>query len=90
MAWACVRGALVETIFGFPVTDGEDMPAFTGAGTRDRLRRLQRGYTIVDRLGITVIRDNITQPGFVKFNMRKRVGGGAVNFEAVKFLSFEA
>jgi HK97 family phage major capsid protein len=35
-----------------------------------------------------VIRDNITQPGFVKYHMRKRVGGGAVNFEAVKFLKF--
>jgi predicted phage gp36 major capsid-like protein len=48
----------------------------------------EEAYTIVDRLGITVVRDNITQPGFVKYHMRKRVGGGALNFEALKFLTF--
>jgi HK97 family phage major capsid protein len=55
------EGALVETMFGFQVVDGEDMPAFTTSTTRShRLRRLRRGYTIVDRLGVSVIRDNIT------------------------------
>lgn len=83
------EGALVETIFGHPVVDGEDMPAYT---TADALAiafgDFAEAYTIVDRLGFAVIRDNITQPGFVKYHMRKRVGGGATNFEAVKFLKF--
>jgi HK97 family phage major capsid protein len=83
------EGALVETIFGYGVVDGEDMPAYT---TDDSLAvafgDFAEAYTIVDRLGVAVVRDNVTQPGFVKYNMRKRVGGGAVNFEAVKFLKF--
>lgn len=83
------EGALVENIYQFPVFDGEDMPAYT---TADALAiafgDFAEAYTIVDRLGISVVRDNITAPGFVKYNMRKRVGGGAVNFEAVKFLKF--
>ncbi len=82
-------GALVESIFNFGVTEGEDMPAFT---TTDALGMafgdFNEAYTIVDRLGVSVVRDNITQPGFVKYLMRKRVGGGAINFEAVKFLKF--
>lgn len=78
---------LVESIFGSPVVTGEDMPAY---GTANNLPiaygDFEEAYTIVDRLGISIIRDNITQPGFVRWLMRKRVGGGAVNFEAVKFL----
>lgn len=82
--------ALVETIFGFPVVDGEDMPAIAANSLSVAFGDFEEAYTIVDRLGTSVVRDNITQPGFVKFNMRRRVGGGAVNFEALKLLKFAA
>jgi HK97 family phage major capsid protein len=78
--------ALIETIFGYGVTDGEDMPQIAPNAYPIAFGNFMEAYTIVDRLGISVIRDNITQPGFVKYHMRKRVGGGAVNFEALKFL----
>lgn len=42
------------------------------------------GYTIVDRLGITVLRDPYTSKGFVKYFTTKRTGGGVTNFEAIK------
>jgi HK97 family phage major capsid protein len=83
-------GALVESIFGFAVTDGEDMPTIAAGNTPLAFGDFAEAYTIVDRLGVSVVRDNITQPGFVKYHMRKRVGGGAVNFEAVKFLKVAA
>lgn len=82
--------ALVESIFGYAITDGEDMPAVSANNFGVLFGDFNEAYTIVDRLGISVVRDNITQPGFVKFHMRKRVGGGAVNFEAVKALKFAA
>lgn len=78
-------GALVESIFGFAVTTGEDMPAIAANAFPIAFGDFAEAYTIVDRLGTSVVRDNITQPGFVKFHMRRRVGGGAVNFEALKF-----
>lgn len=81
-------GALVESIFGYPVVDGEDMPAIGADSLSIAFGDFAEAYTIVDRLGTSVIRDNITQAGFVKYHMRRRVGGGAVNFEAVKFLKF--
>lgn len=83
-------GALVESIFGFAVTDGEDMPTIAAGNTPLGFGDFAEAYTIVDRLGVSVVRDNITQPGFVKYHMRKRVGGGATNFEAVKFLKVGA
>jgi len=83
-------GALVETIFGFPNVDAEDMPALAADSLSIGFGDWAEAYTIVDRLGISVVRDNITQPGFVKFHFRKRVGGGAVNFEAAKFMKFSA
>lgn len=79
-------GALVESIFGFGVTDGEDMPVVGANAVPLAYGDFAEAYTIVDRLGIGTVRDNITRPGFVKYHMRKRVGGGAVNFEALKFL----
>lgn len=83
-------GALVESIFGFPVNDGEDMPSVAGGNIPLAFGDFAETYTIVDRLGVSAVRDNITQPGFVKFLMRKRLGGGAINFESCKFLKIGA
>jgi predicted phage gp36 major capsid-like protein len=57
------------------------------AGPRRRrliggLRRLQEAYTIVDRLGITTLRDPFTAKPYVIFYTRTRTGGDVVNFEA--------
>ncbi len=50
----------------------------------------RRGYTIVDRRGIAVIRDNVTKKGVTKFHVSKRVGGGITHFEAIKAVKFAA
>lgn len=81
-------GALVESIFGFAVADGEDMPKIEADSLSILFGDFAEAYIIIDRLGTSVVRDNITQPGFVKYHMRRRVGGGAVNFEALKALKF--
>ena len=46
----------------------------------------REGYTILDRLGINVIMDNITESGFVKWFFRTRYAGGCTNFQAFKRL----
>jgi len=50
----------------------------------------RRAYTIVDRRGIAVIRDNVTKKGVTKFHISKRVGGGITHFEAMKAVKFSA
>lgn len=46
----------------------------------------QRGYLIVDRQGVRVLRDELTKKPYVQFYTTKRVGGGVANFEAIKLL----
>jgi HK97 family phage major capsid protein len=52
----------------------------------DRLRRLPRGYLIVDRIGVRVLRDPYTNKPYVMFYTTKRVGGGLLNPDAIKVL----
>lgn len=42
------------------------------------------GYTIVDRIGFRVIRDNVTNKGNVLFYTTKRTGGAPTSFESYK------
>ena len=50
----------------------------------------QRGYLVVDRIGIRVLRDPYSAKPYVLFYTTKRVGGGIQDFEAIKLLKFSA
>jgi HK97 family phage major capsid protein len=50
----------------------------------------KQGYQIVDRIGISVIRDIYSQKPYIEFYTRKRSGGGVKNFEAIKLLKIKA
>lgn len=53
---------------------------------------MKMGYTIVDRIGMKLLRDDFTgaNQGLVKFRFRKRVGGAVTNFESFKILKLSA
>lgn len=78
------------TILGFNVVEAEDMPALATDSLSIAFGDFREAYQIVDRIGIRVLRDALTNKPYVGFYTTKRVGGGAVNFEAVKFLKFAA
>jgi HK97 family phage major capsid protein len=44
----------------------------------------KRAYTLVTRSGLSVIRENVTAPGFTKFYMSRRYGGILTNNDAIK------
>lgn len=46
----------------------------------------QRGYMLVDRVGMRITRDNITNPGYVRFYVRRREGGIVFDNNAIKFI----
>ena len=48
------------------------------------------GYMIVDRLGLSVLRDPFSNNPYITFHATRRVGGGVVDFDAIKFLKFSA
>lgn len=75
-------------LLGYGIVEGEDMPAVAANSLSIAFGDFSETYTIVDRVGIRVLRDPFTSKGFVKFYTTKRVGGGAISFEACKFLRF--
>jgi len=72
------------TLLGYPVADDDNMDDVGGNKYPVAFGDFQRGYLIVDRAGIRVLRDPYTSKPFVLFYTTKRVGGGVQNFEAIK------
>jgi len=77
-----------DRLLGYPVRIDQYMPALTTDSLSLAFGDFAEAYTIVDRLGIRTLRDPYTAKPYVKFYSTRRVGGGAVNFEAAKFLKF--
>lgn len=75
-------------LLGYPVMESEDMPNIAANSFSVAFGDFKRGYLIVDRLGIRVLRDPYTAKPYVLFYTTKRVGGGVQNFEAIKLLKF--
>jgi HK97 family phage major capsid protein len=81
-------GSFGGRFLGHVVEVDDNMPDI-GAGSMSlAFGNFKRGYTIVNRAGTSLIRDNITDKGKTKFNFRRRFGGGISNFEAIKLMKF--
>lgn len=76
------------TLMNFPLIEAEDMPDPTANSMSIAFGDFERGYVVVDRLGIRVLRDPYSAKPYVLFYTTKRVGGGIQNFEAIKLLKF--
>lgn len=76
------------TLLGFPVVEAEDMPAKAANALSIAFGNFSRGYTIVDRIGMRMLRDPYSNKPYVGFYTTKRVGGMVVNSEAIKVLKF--
>ena len=78
------------TLLGFPVVEAEDMPDAAAGSLSIAFGDFRRGYLIVDRAGIRVLRDPYSAKPYVLFYTTKRVGGGVQDYEAIKLLKFAA
>jgi HK97 family phage major capsid protein len=65
-----------STILGQPVTEMAAMPDVAANAYPIAFGDFQRGYLIVDRVGIRITRDPYTDKPNVQFYTTKRVGGG--------------
>jgi HK97 family phage major capsid protein len=77
-------------LLGFGVVEAEDMPVKAANALGIAFGDFRRAYTIVDRVGTRMLRDPYSNKPYVGFYTTKRVGGGLVNSEAVKFVKFSA
>jgi len=76
------------TLMGYPIAESEDMPDIASDSLSIAFGDFQRGYLVVDRMGVRVLRDPYTSKPHVLFYTTKRVGGGVQNFEAIKLMKF--
>lgn len=77
-------------ILGYPVVFMQDMPKVDTTGTECvAFGDFKRAYTIVDRVGMSILRDPYTSKGVVKFYSRMRTGGHPTNTEAYKILKIK-
>ena len=72
------------TLLGKRVTFMDDMPVVASDSLAMVYGDFSVGYTIVDRIGFRVIRDDVTNKPFILFYTTKRTGGDVTNFESLK------
>ena len=78
------------SLLGYPVSEIETMPDVAANSLSIAFGDFQRGYLIVDRAGVRVLRDPYSAKPYVLFYTTKRVGGGVQNFDAIKVMKFAA
>ncbi len=76
------------TLMNFPVVEAEDMPDIAADSLSVAFGDFSRGYVVVDRIGVRVLRDPYSAKPYVMFYTTKRVGGGVQDFDAIKLLKF--
>ncbi len=78
------------TLMSFPLVEAEQMPDLGADSLSVAFGDFRRGYLVVDRQGVRILRDPFTAKPYVLFYTTKRVGGGVQDFDAIKLLKFAA
>jgi HK97 family phage major capsid protein len=76
------------SLMNFAVVEAEDMPDMAADAMAIAFGDFRRGYLIVDRMGVRVLRDPYSAKPYILFYTTKRVGGGVQDFDAIKLLKF--
>jgi HK97 family phage major capsid protein len=73
-------------VLGKPVRFAADVAAVGSAALCAAYGDFRQAYQIVDRVGLRILRDPYTNKPYIGFYTTRRVGGGLVNFEALKIM----
>jgi HK97 family phage major capsid protein len=76
------------TLMNFGIVESEYMPDIATDAHAVAFGDFKRGYLIVDRVGVRLLRDPYSTKPYVLFYTTKRVGGGIQDFDAIKTLKF--
>lgn len=85
-----VQAGQPALLLGYRVVAAVDMPAISAGNLSVAFGDFRQGYKIVDRSGIKILRDNITEKGKILYYTTRRVGGGVQDFQAIKRLKIKA
>jgi HK97 family phage major capsid protein len=90
--WRAGSGNLAgqpDTLLGYAIAEDENMPDIAANSLSIGFGNFMRAYEIDDhKVGVRMLRDNITQKGFVSFYTTKRTGGGLTNSQCLKLIQF--
>lgn len=75
-----------NTLLGYPTETWEQLDDIGSNKYPVMFGNFRRGYLLVDRVGMRITRDNVTNIGFIKFYVRRREGGIVCNNDAIKVL----
>lgn len=78
------------TLHGYGLAEDENMPDVAANALPIMFGDFKRGYLIIDRMGVRVLRDPYTKKPYVLFYTTKRVGGGVQNPECLRALQVAA
>lgn len=78
------------TLNGYGIAEDENMPDVAANALPIMFGDYKRGYLIIDRVGVRVLRDPYTKKPYVLFYTTKRVGGGVQNPECLRALQVAA
>lgn len=78
------------TLNGYAVTEIAAMPDIAASAKPIVFGDFKRGYLVIDRMGVRVLRDPFSNKPFVSFYTTKRVGGGLLNPDVMKALNISA
>ena len=87
-----LNGATANTIAGVPYFINQDMPDIAANSTPIAIADWKRGYEIVDRAGLSIVRDDITRKkqAIVEITLHRYLTGAPVMKEAFKVLKVKA
>lgn len=85
-----VSKGVPNTLNGYVVHEDEQMPAIGSGAHAMAFGDWRRAYIIVDRVGFQVFRNPYINPPYVRYHMRKRVGGGIQRYDAFRTIKFAA
>lgn len=87
---ASVAGGFAGTVHNMPYVIDDSMPTIADALSDGKpailLADFQKAYTVVDFGAMKWVVDPITEPQFVKYSARRRVGGAIVDYKAIRAL----
>lgn len=75
-----------KILLGNPVLFFADMPIEAANSLSVAYGDFRKGYTILDRIGIRILRDPFTNKPYVVFYTTKRVGADVTNYDSIKIL----
>lgn len=83
-------GGVPMNILGYPITIMDAMPDIGSNTFPVAFGDFYAGYELLDIVGMTLIRDDVTSKGSTLFYMSRRLGGKVVNDDAIKLIKCAA